>query len=94
MAAHLEGTDDSNDGKRGPLFRNLALDEVDPDVTEIESLCMECERNVCVNLYSSLCYPSHVICMLGNNEALIDQDTLVQGSCCGVFLLHPLWLFK
>ena len=29
-----------------PLFKGLAAGEKDLAVTEIESLCMECERNV------------------------------------------------
>ena len=32
--------------QQGPLFKGLAADEKDVGVTEIESLCMECERNV------------------------------------------------
>jgi zinc finger protein len=31
--------------QQGPLFKGLAADEKDVGVTEIESLCMECERN-------------------------------------------------
>lgn len=34
-------------GENKPLFRNLnAEEDPDPETTEIESLCMNCEENV------------------------------------------------
>lgn len=29
-----------------PIFRDLAADDPDQEATEIESLCMNCEKNV------------------------------------------------
>jgi hypothetical protein len=29
-----------------PLFRDLAADDPEPEITEIESLCMDCGENV------------------------------------------------
>lgn len=47
-----------------PLFRNLNADDSDPEATEIESLCLNCEENVsmqsylCSFKYRSSCYSS------------------------------------
>ena len=30
----------------GPLFKNLQADDPEPEATEIESLCVECEETV------------------------------------------------
>lgn len=32
--------------KTKPIFRNLTADDPEPETTEIESLCMNCEQNV------------------------------------------------
>ena len=32
--------------KKKPLFRDINADEDDSEVTEIESLCVSCEKNV------------------------------------------------
>ena len=29
-----------------PLFRDITADDYDPEITEIESLCMKCEEQV------------------------------------------------
>lgn len=59
--------------RQQPLFTDLAADEKDLGVTEIESLCMVCERNVSwrpgspyVQLVSSF------LCAPGNYEAATD----------------------
>jgi zinc finger protein len=36
-----------------PIFRNLDPDDPDPEATEVESMCMNCEKNVCF-LYSGI----------------------------------------
>lgn len=33
--------------KTKPIFRDLTADDPEPETTEIESLCMNCEKNVC-----------------------------------------------
>jgi hypothetical protein len=30
-----------------PIFRDLTSDDSEPEITEIESLCMNCGENVC-----------------------------------------------
>ena len=30
-----------------PIFRDLTADDPEPEITEIESLCMNCSENVC-----------------------------------------------
>lgn len=29
-----------------PVFRDLSADDPDPEVTEVESMCMNCHKNV------------------------------------------------
>ena len=37
----------SSDTMDKPLFRDIQADDDDPEITEIESLCMRCESQVC-----------------------------------------------
>ena len=36
----------SSDTLSKPLFRDITADDYDPEITEIESLCMACEKQV------------------------------------------------
>jgi len=47
MAAKERQTDN---GKVKPIFCELSANDSEPEVTEIESLCMDCGKNV-YNLY-------------------------------------------
>jgi hypothetical protein len=33
-------------GSPAPVFSNLTADDAEPEITEIESLCMDCGENV------------------------------------------------
>jgi hypothetical protein len=33
-------------GNPSPIFRNLTVDDPEPEITETESLCMDCGENV------------------------------------------------
>ena len=46
----------SESGMQQPLFRELTADEKDMEATVIESLCMECERNVSTSTPSCLLF--------------------------------------
>lgn len=46
-------------GSMDPLFRNLDADELEPETTVIESLCMNCQENV--SNYSLGCYSGTVL---------------------------------
>lgn len=39
--------------KAKPIFRELSANDLEPEITEIESLCMECGKNV-HNLFTYL----------------------------------------
>lgn len=36
----------STEAKAKPIFRDLSAEDPEPETTEIESLCMNCEKNV------------------------------------------------
>lgn len=54
MTANSEEKDVKETPK--PLFRELAADDDEPQVTELESLCVSCEENVRAEL--TLKYPN------------------------------------
>ena len=41
-----EAGDHNKNDQNKPLFRDLTADELDPEATVIESLCMNCGKNV------------------------------------------------
>ena len=44
----MENSTESEVKNDGPLFKDLQADDPDPETTEIESLCVECEEMVCI----------------------------------------------
>ena len=47
-----EPGDYSVESKERPIFRELTADDDNPEVTEIESLCMTCGNNVSNGLFA------------------------------------------
>ena len=43
---------DSGSNEQQPIFRDLTAEEENPEATEIESMCMACEKNVSGRLVS------------------------------------------
>ena len=46
----MSGTEDNT-----PLFRDINADDADPEVTEIESLCVNCEEQVTLFRHCFIC---------------------------------------
>lgn len=54
----MESSTRNESDSQGPLFKDLKADDPEPEATEIESLCLECEEMVgnCFALVSQTIY--------------------------------------
>ena len=57
----MENSTQSESKSEGPLFKDLNADDPEPETTEIESLCVECEEMVSCLIYFILTCVMRVI---------------------------------
>lgn len=72
-----------------PIYLNLSADDPDLGTTEIESMCMNCHKNV--SSESSTCFANNCESQfLGNNSAVTDEDSILQRDSVDVILMRTL----
>lgn len=93
MAAAERRTEDA---RSKPIFCELSASDLEPEITEIESLCVECGKNVsklrcfCIRKYFSLRQNSlrltDISHLQGDYPAAVDENPTLQGR--GAYVLR------
>ena len=96
-----------------PVFQAIGeeaerLDKKEGGLTELDSVCAECRKDVSVLKAFVVCFQfGAIVCQFyrfgiyallnsypGQNEAPTDRDTVLQASGCDLVQLRTLWLLE